>query len=189
MADIRRIVDLYELYGSYKKVARELSISLNTAKKYLRRVNDVQEGSVEEILPKDRKIIQPSRVLTEIVRQKIHQYLESNLEQPRKQRLTAKRIWELLVRDGHKIGYTSVKDEVVRWKRTNAPREVFILQEPRVGQRAEFDWGEVILCIGGIWSKFYLAVFVLPFSLYRFAQTLSPVYQAGGDPSSHRIFP
>lgn len=170
MADIRRIVDLYELYGSYKKVARELSISLNTAKKYLRRVNDVQEGSVEEILPKDRKIIQPSRVLTEIVRQKIHQYLESNLEQPRKQRLTAKRIWELLIRDGHKIGYTSVKDEVVRWKHTNAPREVFILQEPRVGQRAEFDWGEVILCIGGIWSKFYLAVFVLPFSLYRFAR-------------------
>ena len=42
MADIRRIVDLYELYGSYKKVARELDISLNTAKKYLRRVNDVQ---------------------------------------------------------------------------------------------------------------------------------------------------
>jgi hypothetical protein len=53
MADIRRIVDLYELYGSSKKVARELSISLNTAKKYLRRVNDVQEGTVEEILPKD----------------------------------------------------------------------------------------------------------------------------------------
>ena len=172
MADIRRIVDLYELYGSYKKVARELSISLNTTKKYLRRVNDVQEGSVEEILPKDRKIIQPSRVLTEIVRQKIHQYLESNLEQPRKQRLTAKRIWELLVRDGNKIGYTSVKDEVVRWKRTNAPREVFILQEPRVGQRAEFDWGEVILCIEGIWSKFYLAVFVLPFSVYRFCGLL-----------------
>ncbi len=170
MADIRRIVDLYELYGSYKKVARELSISLNTAKKYLRRVNDVQEGSVEEILPKDRKIIQPSRVLTDIVRQKIRQYLESNLEKPRKQRLTAKRIWELLVRDGHKIGYTSVKDEVVRWKRTNAPREVFILQEPRVGQRAEFDWGEVHLSIEGICLKFYLAVFVLPFSLYRFAR-------------------
>ena len=30
MADIRRIVDLYELYGSYKKVARELSISRRT---------------------------------------------------------------------------------------------------------------------------------------------------------------
>jgi len=58
MADIRRIVDLYELYGSYKKVARELGISLNTTKKYLRRVKDLLEGAVEEILPKDRKIIQ-----------------------------------------------------------------------------------------------------------------------------------
>ena len=170
MADIRRIVDLYELYGSYKKVARELSISPNTAKKYLRRIKDLQDGEADEILPKNRKIIQPSRVLTEIVRQKIHQYLESNLDHPRKQRLTAKRIWELLVWDGHKIGYTSVKDEVVRWKRINSPREVYILQEPRVGQRAEFDWGEVHLRIRGIWLKFYLAVFVLPFSLYRFAR-------------------
>jgi len=170
MADIRRIVDLYDLHKSYKRVARELSISRNTAKKYVHQVKDVQDGLADEILPKDRKIIQRSRVLTDPVRQKIHQYLESNLGQPRKQRLTAKRICELLVRDGHKIGYTSVKDEVVRWKRTNAPREVFILQEPRIGQRAEFDWGEVTLSIGGIWQKFYLAVFVLPFSLYRFAR-------------------
>jgi len=35
---------------------------------------------------------------------------------------------------------------------------------------SEFDWGEVLLRIRGIWSKFYLAVFVLPFSLYRFAR-------------------
>jgi transposase len=139
-------------------------------KKYLNQVKDVQDGLAEEIIPKNRKIVQPSRVLTDLVRQKIHQYLESNLGRPKKQRLTAKRIWELLVRDGHKIGYTSVKDEVVRWKRTNAPREVFILQEPRIGQRAEFDWGEVTLSISGVWQKYYLAVFVLPFSLYRFAR-------------------
>ena len=170
MADIRRIVDLYELYGSYRKVARELNISRNTVKKYLIKVEDVQDGSADEILPKDRKIHQPSRVLTEAVMNKIHQYLESNLEHPRKQRLTAKRILELLIMDGHKIGYTTVKDEIARWKRANSPREVYILQEPRVGQRAEFDWGEVHLCIGGMWLKFNLAVFVLPFSLYRFAR-------------------
>ena len=170
MADVRRIVDLYELRKSCKKVARELNISRNTVKKYLHQVKDVQDGLAEEIIPKNRKIAQPSRVLTDLVRQKIHQYLESNLERPKKQRLTAKRILELLVQDGHKIGYTSVKDEVVRWKRTNAPREVFILQEPRVGQRAEFDWGEVSLNIDGVWQKYFLAVFVLPFSLYRFAR-------------------
>lgn len=114
MADVRRIVDLYELHKSYKKVARELNISRNTVKKYLHQVKDVQEGLAEEIIPKNRKIVQPSRVLTDLVRQKIHQYLESNLGRPKKQRLTAKRIWELLIQDGHKIGYTSVKDEVVR---------------------------------------------------------------------------
>lgn len=170
MADVRRIVDLYELYGSYKRVARELGISRNTVKKYVQRVKDVQDGTADEILRKDRPIAPPPRVLTETVREKIHQYLESNLNHPRKQRLTAKRIWELLVRDGHAIGYTSVKNEVSRWKRTNSPREVYILQEPRKGQRAEFDWGEICLCIRGIWSKFYLAMFVLPFSLYRFAR-------------------
>ena len=170
MVDIRRIVDLYDLYKSYRRVARELKISRNTVKKYVLKVKDVQVGLADEILPKNREIIQPSRVLSEPIRQKIHEHLESNLNRPKKQRITAKRIWELLVENGQKIGYSSVKNEVARWKRTNAPREVFILQEPRVGQRAEFDWGEVTLSIGGTWQKFYLAVFVLPFSLYRFAR-------------------
>jgi len=143
MADIRRIIDLYDLHKSYRRVARELKISKNTVKKYVLKVKDVQGGLADEILPKNREITQPSRVLTEPVRQNIHEHLESNLERPKKQRITAKRIWELLVEDGHRIGYSSVKNEVVRWKRTNAPREVFILQEPRVGQRAEFDWGEL----------------------------------------------
>ncbi len=114
MADVRRIVDLYELHKSYKKVARELNISRNTVKKYLHQVKDVQEGLAEEIIPKNRKIVRPSRPLTDLVRQKIHQYLESNMGCPKKQRLTAKRIWELPDQDGHKIGYTTVKDEAVR---------------------------------------------------------------------------
>ena len=72
--------------------------------------------------------------------------------------------------DGHTIGYASVKDEVARWKRTNSPREVYILQESREGQHAELYWGEVHLRIRAMWSGFYLAVFVLPISRYRFAR-------------------
>lgn len=133
MADISRIVDLYDLYKSYRRVARELRISRNTVKKYVLKVKEVQDGLADEILPKNRGIIQPLRVLTEPVRQNIHEHLESNLSRPKKQRITAKRIWELLIEEGHRIGYSSVKTEVARWKRTNVPREVFILQEPRVG--------------------------------------------------------
>jgi transposase len=47
---------------------------------------------------------------------------------------------------------------------------VFVLHEPRIGQRAEFDWGEVTLSTAGVWQKYCLAVLVLPFSPYRFAR-------------------
>ena len=147
MADIRRIVDLYELYGSYKKVARELDISPNTAKKYLRRVKDVQEGTADEILPKNRKIIQPSRVLTETFRQKIHQYLESNLEHPRKQRLTAKRIWELLVTDGHKIGYTQASK--MKWPAGNVPTAQYANYDLK---RATISRYSLVKCEGNFYS-------------------------------------
>lgn len=173
MTEIRRMVELYDVYRSYKRVARELGISRNSVRKYIRRVQEVQQGKVEEILPKNREIDQPTRVLTDTIRKFIHQHLESNLEKPSKQRLTAKQIWDLLIKEGHKIGYSTVKKEVRRWKSQYSPREVYILQEPCIGQRAEFDWGEVNLAIGGIWSKYFLAVFVLPFSLYRFARVFS----------------
>ena len=50
MAEISRIVDLYDLNKSYRRVARELKISPNTVKKYVLRVKDVQEGLANEIL-------------------------------------------------------------------------------------------------------------------------------------------
>jgi len=90
MADISGIVDLYDLYKSYRRVARELKISRNTVKKYVLKVKEVQDGVADEILSKNRGIIQPSRVLAELVRQKINEHLESNLSRPKKQRITAK---------------------------------------------------------------------------------------------------
>jgi transposase len=170
MAEIKRITELYDLHKSHKRVARDLGISKNTVKRYINRVNDVREGRAEDINPENRQVKQPARVLTPEICKLIHAYLESNLEKPKKQRLTAKRILALLLQAGHKIGYTSVKDEVNRWKSQHGPREVFILQEPKAGARAEFDWGVVNLTIGGICQDYSLASIVLPYSLYRFGR-------------------
>jgi hypothetical protein len=52
MPDIERIVSLYELYKSYKRVAKELRISRNTVRKYVHRVDDVHKGKTEKILPR-----------------------------------------------------------------------------------------------------------------------------------------
>ena len=79
MVDIRGIVDLYDLYKSYRRVARELKISRNTVTKYVLKVRDVQVGLTDEILSKNREIVQTSLVLSQSVRQKIHELLELNL--------------------------------------------------------------------------------------------------------------
>jgi predicted NAD/FAD-binding protein len=89
MTEIRQIVDLYELCDSKRRVTRETGISRNTVTKYLNRVKHVQEGKKSWILLKNREIVQPARVVTPEVLEKIHHYLETNLDHPKKQRLTA----------------------------------------------------------------------------------------------------
>ncbi|KUK68666.1 MAG: Uncharacterized protein XE11_1774, partial [Methanomicrobiales archaeon 53_19] len=51
MSDIQRIVELYNLYGSKRRVAKELGMSRNTVARYLQRVQDVKDGVEDEILP------------------------------------------------------------------------------------------------------------------------------------------
>lgn len=170
MPEIKRIQELYELYGSYKRVARELHISKNTVKKYLHRIDDVRDGTVEEILPKHRTISRTRTVLTDALVAKIHQYLDSSSTYHEKQQITAKRIWELLIKENETVSYTSVKKVVSKYRAAHTIRTVSILQDPQQGIRAEFDWGMVILRIKGIEHRYSLAVIVSLHSLYRFAR-------------------
>lgn len=170
MSDIKCIKELYEACGSQRQVSRELKMSRNTVKKYIELIKQVKEGSLEEVLPSHRQIKRTCPVLTPEIRFKIHQILEENQKRPRKQRWAGKKIWRFLVCSGHVIGYSTVKRAINEWNKKHAHREVFILQEPRPGYRAEFDWGKVDLCIGGQWGKYSMATMVLNNSLYRFSQ-------------------
>ena len=170
MADVQRMVTLYSLYGSYSQVARELHISRNTVKKYLRQIAKVREGLRSEILPESRTIHQPRRIITHEIIDQVHSLLKSNEQRPRKQRMNGRQIHRHLVQSGHQISYTTTKRIIKDWKHDQKSREVFILQSPEPGYRAEFDWGEVTLNIQGVWTRIYLAVMVLTDSLYRFAR-------------------
>ena len=92
MSDIRRIVELHNLYGSKRRVAKELNISRNTVARYLQRVQDVKEGIEETILPNDRQIQRPCTALTPDVRDRIHAILQANADLPKKQRWTGRKI-------------------------------------------------------------------------------------------------
>lgn len=170
MADVQKMVALYNLYGSYTRVAKELHSSRNTVKKYLRQVDEVREGNRVEILPKNRHIIQPPRVVTDELLSLIHSLLEQKLTHPRKQRMNARQIFDRITQLGHSASYATVKRIISSWNKTHSHREVYILQEPEPGYRAEFDWCEVSIQIHGVWTKLSMAVMVLTYSLFRFAR-------------------
>jgi len=88
--------------------------------------------------------------------------LKKDAELPKKQRHTAKRIFERL-RDEHGFGggYTIVKDYVRERKRRN--KEVFVPLAHEPGH-AQADFGEALAVIGGVRQKVHYMVISLPHS-------------------------
>ena len=78
-------------------------------------------------------------------RELIDGWLAADLEAPRKQRHTTKRIWRRLV-DEHaaEVAETTVRDHVRKRRRELglAARDVFVPQIHARGRTAEVDWGE-----------------------------------------------
>ena len=92
----------------------------------------------------------------------IDRVLEDDLRRPRKQRHTAKRIFERL-RDeyGFDGGYTTVKDYVRESRRQT--REMFVPLSHAPGH-AQCDFGEALVVIGGVERKAHCFVIDLPHS-------------------------
>ena len=92
----------------------------------------------------------------------IDRILEDDLRRPRKQRHTAKRIFERL-RDeyGFDGGYTTVKDYVREHRRQT--KEMFVPLSHPPGH-AQCDFGEALVVIGGVEQKAHCFVIDLPHS-------------------------
>ena len=92
----------------------------------------------------------------------IDQWLSEDRERPRKQRHTAKRVFERL-RDEHGFegGYTIIKDYVREHGRRH--REVFVPLDHAPGH-AQADFGEAVVVIGGVEQKAHFFALDLPHS-------------------------
>jgi len=92
----------------------------------------------------------------------IDQILEDDPSQPKKQRHTAKRIWERLKAEhGFGGGYTVVKDYVRRARLRH--KEVFVPLAHPPGD-AQADFGEALVVIGGVEQKAHFQCLDLPYS-------------------------
>lgn len=94
-------------------------------------------------------------------RQRIIDILQQDHCAPKKQRHTAKRIWELLQQEGFTGGYTIVKDAVREIKKTS--QEVFMPLVHKPGE-AQVDFGQAVVKMNGILRKIHFFVMGLPYS-------------------------
>jgi hypothetical protein len=85
-----------------------------------------------------------------------------------KQRLTATRLHELLVAEGHHVGVTLVRAAVAEWKRQR--REVYVPLTYRRGDLAEVDFFEVLVDLDGTRRKAWLFLMRLVYSGRDFAR-------------------
>ncbi len=93
---------------------------------------------------------------------KIIEILESDKQLHRKQRHTAKRIWQRLVdEDQFDGGYTTVKDAVRELR--SRRQEVFVPLTHRPGE-AQVDFGHALAHVGGVLRKVVFFAMALPYS-------------------------
>lgn len=93
--------------------------------------------------------------------ERIQQILKEDQAMPRKQRHTAKRIWERLREEGFTGGYTVVKDAVRELTQKN--QEVFVPLVHRPGE-AQVDFGHALAKVNGQLRKVAFFVMALPYS-------------------------
>lgn len=107
--------------------------------------------------PKRRPVSRPAPKLGPY-RELIDSWLESDRDAPRKQRHTAKRIWERL-REEHAadVGERTVREYVHRRRRERGEGvQAFVPQIRQAGVEAEVDWGEAQVAMAGAAARVYL---------------------------------
>lgn len=172
----------YVLGKGVKEIARELSLSKNTVRKYLREFSEQKaellaggdKSAILLAMTEKPKYNSHSRCRTVVTDDVVDVIRECLLDNEHKRALgnsklcmKSKDIYELLVEKGFQISYPSVNNAVrLLEERT---QEAFIKQHYEHGEVCEFDWGEVSLMIGGRSVTFRLAVFTLACSNIRYA--------------------
>ena len=137
---------------SIREASREFGLHRDTVRKML----------AYSVPPGYRRQISPRRPKLEPYTSVIDQILEKDHSVPKKQRHTAKRIFERL-RDEHGFGgeYTTVKDYVRGHRRLS--REMFVPLSHPPGH-AQCDFGEAVVIIGGVQRKAHYLILDLPHS-------------------------
>ena len=161
---------------SESEISLRTGFSRNTIRRYLKQYARTQDqlalGETESehlflFTPPHYSVSnRPKRRLNTTIEDVINACLQENAEKRSsnrwKQRMLKCDIYDLLREQNHIISYSSVCNYIRSIE--SKTKESFIKQTYQPGHSCEFDWGDVKLCIDGVWRKFNIAVFTLPYS-------------------------
>jgi transposase len=124
-----------------REISRDLRVSRRTVRKAVR-----QRG------PDFRyeRTMQPRPRLGAFV-ERLDDLLAENVKRPRRERLTAQRLFGLLQAEGYAGAYDSVQRHVRAWRRAHGRGgEVFIPLWFAPGEAYQFDWSHEVVVLGGV---------------------------------------
>lgn len=179
------IINLKRKGDSNRSVERKTGINRKTVAKYWNeyveqseQLNNGISDNIAEIqetivaAPKYDSSTRGSRKYTDEIDHKLDQILaledrKGRLLGAHKQKLTRLQIHNMLVTEGHDISYSTIAVKIN--EKLNKSKECFIRQSYDLGDRLEYDFGEVKLLIDGVLGKYYMAVVSSPAADFRWA--------------------
>jgi len=142
METIGKIRRMYHVKGKkIKEIARELRVSKNTVKKVIRS----NESKFDFAKQKRKKPIIDEHI------EKLKSILRENSKEPKRRKLTVKKIHEHLQEQGYKGSYETVNLTIreIRREEGRSSQQVFIPLKFEPGEAFQFDWGEEEISLAG----------------------------------------
>lgn len=172
-----------ELYAAIRRDARAGMASRALQHKYGVGFRTVQRA-LTSAWPEPRKKLPPRKTKLDSYKPLIDQMLRADLDAPRKQRHTVKRIFDRLV-DEHDAGavsyqmvraYVAQRRPEIRIEAGRGPSNAFVPQSHLPGVEAEVDFGDVTVRLAGEQVKCCLFAFRLSYS----GKAVHRIFASGG---------
>lgn len=157
--DYEEIRRAYYIEGlSIREIHRQLKHDRKTIRK-----------AIVEPVPKPYKLeqLKPAPVLGPY-QKRIKRLLDESDKLPRKQRYTARKIFQILREEGYQGSEGGVHNYVCQRRKERKKKDVFLPLEFDAGQDAQVDWGEAIVRIAGKETKVQFFGMRLNYSKARF---------------------
>ena len=148
LGKIRRLY--YRDKESLSEISRRTGIARNTIKKWLR-----ASGKIE---PQYRRVMAGKKI--ELFSAQLTKALATDSHRPKRDRRTARKLWEEICKDGFTGSYSRVTEFVRQWRQEAgqaAAKKAFVPLKFEPGEAFQFDWSEEGLVIGGIYRRMQVA--------------------------------